>query len=55
MGIYVRGMDGTTPIGTILLGELAARVRSGAALVVFGATTTDVVGAIGLSRGREPQ
>jgi hypothetical protein len=52
MGIYVLLMGGTTPIGAFLLGELAGHFGTGVALVVFGATTTAVVGAIGLRRAR---
>lgn len=52
MGIYVLLMGGTTPIGAFLLGELAGHFGTGVALVVFGATTAAVVGAIGLRRAR---
>ena len=52
MGIYVLLMGGTTPLGALLLGELAGHFGLETALVAFGATTAAVVGAIAVHRRR---
>lgn len=50
MGIYVLLMGGTTPVGSFLLGELADRFGTGAALVIFGIATAGGVGLVATLR-----
>ena len=52
MSIYVLLMGGTTPIGSLLLGELAGHFGTGFALVVFGTVTVAAIGAIAIARRR---
>jgi MFS family permease len=52
MGIYVLLMGGTTPIGSLLLGEVAGHFGTGVALVAFGGTTAAAVGLVGALRHR---
>ncbi len=52
MGIYVLLMGGTTPIGALLLGEIAGHLGVEVALVSFGAATLAGIGAIALHRQR---
>lgn len=52
MGIYVLLMGGTTPIGSLLLGEVAGHFGTGVALVAFGGTTAVAVGLVGALRHR---
>lgn len=52
MGIYVLLMGGTTPIGSLLLGEVAGHLGTDAAIMTFGTTTVAGVVLIAALRRR---